>query len=523
MSYVFIACGLRTSLLVPCIFEYLLLQLWEASALFDSTVLRTLNRLGIVSVLLASFLLAACNTPSTTQHKALEPLFDIYTTGVQKSIWSVDANTTNGMTIPNLKCTSHVVGHGSDIVTFTTSRRVTVRATTVNGDVILTSRFGGPSSLPSEMFGGTDLQGTRDTTGTTVTETDISPPGTCQPVAGGAGGAPPPPLKYACGAYSFRGPVALLFNKREVSIQASSLTPMIPAGYVPCQTAEYQIIQGIPPAPPIEGIAPANKLVDDHTLSFQVTAHGSQAAGEGRNGYSGLTTLDWTMTFCRVSSTLAFQQATAAAMVELQKSGFFAKQLEPYLKNKQVIVEELPVTAGDTNGGSLGRPIAAAGNRGPFKAEIRWDNITDVYLLASVLAHELGHADLNIKSGGFDLNEAAPFLTFDQFRTLGFEGEYEADMAALHVLQDLRAKAAPADQPCIQTQIDNDDVMKEMDNGNDALARQMIEAYHGPGYQQNYSGAHNVSSQTSQDLQDIQPLVTQFLQSTLWQQIQAGW
>ncbi len=137
--------------------------------------------------------------------------------------------------------------------------------------------------------------------------------------------------------------------------------------------------------------------------------------------------------------------------------------------------------------------------------------------MAEIIAHETGHVTEDISRGDFSLESAAPFLTREQFDTMGYEGELRAYRNELDVLRDLM-KHDPDDQPCIQALIDEHPVLHALDHGDETAARRAIKSGYQQGYDDYYSSLHRADAQ-----KDIAPIVQKYLSTPDYQSAQAAW
>ena len=167
-------------------------------------------------------------------------------------------------------------------------------------------------------------------------------------------------------------------------------------------------------------------------------------------------------------------------------------------------------------GGSTARSKDGPG-QGVYGVKIAWDNMTTAAEMAEIIAHETGHVTEDISRGDFTVEEAAPFLTREQFDTLGYEGELRAYRNELDVLRDIMLHD-PDDQPCIQALIDENPVLHPLDQGDETAARRAIKAGYQQGNDDHYSSLHHTDAQ-----KDIAPIVQKYLATPDYQSAQAAW
>ena len=146
---------------------------------------RTRKQMTLVGALAALSTTVAVTASATTQLDVRQAWFKVSVEGVQTTKWVVDKDAES-------ECDSAQTGSGSERVTFTSTRKVKVRAFQLNrGEVFLTVGMAGkPAVLPTH--GRVRRSGTLTTT----------PPGLGCEVGDGGGAEPDPP---DCGQKRFKG------------------------------------------------------------------------------------------------------------------------------------------------------------------------------------------------------------------------------------------------------------------------------------------------------------------------------
>ena len=105
---------------------------------------------------------------------------------------------------------------------------------------------------------------------------------------------------------------------------------------------------------------------------------------------------------------------------------------------------------------------------------LNWGTMRTVGDMLMRVAHEYGHA-ADILQKGFLSAEAAFLLTQQEYLPLAFESEETAYRFELNTLKDIIAKDKEL-APCIGLKIDEDPILKALNEGRDNDARQLIKS-----------------------------------------------
>jgi hypothetical protein len=136
--------------------------------------------------------------------------------------------------------------------------------------------------------------------------------------------------------------------------------------------------------------------------------------------------------------------------------------------------DPIPAAAaeGTTFGGATMRPNPADVTH--VEIRLNWGTMHTVGDMLTRVAHEYGHA-ADILHRGFTTGETAFLLTREDYLALSFESEEVAYRFELNTLKDIIAKDKEL-ALCIGLKIDQDPILKALNEGRDSGARQLIKS-----------------------------------------------
>lgn len=372
----------------------------------------------LLPVLLLMLMGASCTRINPTNHSPnAKPLFDVYFSGAQSTNWVENDNSNCWIT----------TGAGTEQLTFGMPKPLRLDASA-------------EPTYPPPQFDIKELV-TRDG------KVSVSDDPKCSPTdVGGGGGDGTTPIGPDCGTLT--------------STQSGSFGNE-GAGkfYVTVESLggidDYSNCPKILNSPFFTGLStdgtdyglkivlPKGDLTDGTKLAL--TKSGSDTyTYKGTSDLLGTVSVDWTLTFCRVTSNLNFTDAVNAAKRELEKSPTYRQFASQH--------PNLPITEQTLPKGTIAEDLLSRSTHEEV-IHVDWNKVSNGFELIGVLGHEMGHSN-NFTTEGYTPTEAAPFLPdtkegVAEYEALVWQEELDANLFALKVLREVE-QADHAISPCVE-------------------------------------------------------------------------
>jgi hypothetical protein len=172
--------------------------------------------------------------------------------------------------------------------------------------------------------------------------------------------------------------------------------------------------------------------------------------------------------------------------------------------------------------GALGRLVGQENNRDLIAVRFVWSRINNVFQLASIFTHEMGHGQEALRRR-FTAAEAAPFLNSSQYVILRWWGEYEAfrlEATALNEVTD----SNPDFERCRANILEANPRVERLTAGQEKDARQQITLDQDwqdlTAEWQNYKA---ISDEERERLRDVEIAVQRLFWSQEWQRQVSIW